>query len=50
MMHKKALFLEAGALEFWLCDNEGVMAFYAASGVLENSRLMPGFPKSILLD
>ena len=52
MMHKKDLFLAAGAKEFWLCDDSGKLSFYEANGVIENSRLvqeMP-IPCNILLD
>jgi Uma2 family endonuclease len=50
MKHKKALFLAAGAVEFWLCDDDGAMVFHDAHGMLERSRLMPAFPLRIVLD
>jgi Uma2 family endonuclease len=50
MMHKKDLFLAAGALEFWLCDEKGRLTFYDADGVIGHSRLVPGFPSVITLD
>ena len=43
-MHKGQLYLQAGAVEFWLCDAQGAMRFFDADGELERSRLCPGFP------
>ena len=43
-MHKGDLYLQAGAQEFWLCDELGNLRFFAGSGPLERSRLCPGFP------
>ncbi len=47
LLHKKDLYLAAGAVEFWLCDAEGNLEFYNDIDVLEYSRLMPAFPRRI---
>ncbi len=43
-MHKGDLYLQAGAKEFWLCDEQGQMRFFDATGPLERSALCPEFP------
>ena len=43
-MHKGQLYFQAGAEEFWLCDERGQMQFFDAMGPLERSRLCPDFP------
>jgi len=50
MMHKKDLFLAAGAVEFWLCDDKGRLVFYDASGDIRHSRLVPRMVCVIQLD
>lgn len=47
LLEKRDLYLAAGAIEFWLCDQEGRMRFYTAGGELESSAFMPGFPRII---
>ena len=47
MMNKKNLYLERGAIEFWLCDENGNMSFYSQKGQLENSEFVPEFPKQV---
>ncbi|MGC9528396.1 MAG: Uma2 family endonuclease [Limnospira sp.] len=47
MLFKKNLYLEAGAIEFWCCSEEGQMRFYHESGELERSLLVPDFPNQI---
>lgn len=49
MGHKKALYFEQGATEFWLCDQAGRMSFYTPSGQLGSSRLVDRFPQEISL-
>ena len=44
---KKHLFMEAGAQEFWVCDEEGQLKFYNSTGELASSLLVPEFPKTI---
>jgi len=34
-------------LECWICDENGIMRFYNLTGSLEQSRLVPEFPKQI---
>ena len=46
-MHKGALYLQAGAEEFWLGNELGDVRFFDASGPLERSRLCPDFPAKI---
>ena len=48
-MHKGDLYLQAGAQEFWLCDELGNMRFFDASGPLERSLLCPEFPVKVIL-
>ncbi|NEO28070.1 MAG: Uma2 family endonuclease, partial [Kamptonema sp. SIO4C4] len=44
---KKGLYLAAQAQEVWLCDEQGQMTFYNATGQLDQSRLVPAFPTQI---
>ncbi len=46
---KISLYFEAGALEVWICDNEGRMRFLDAAGILGASRVLPAFPLTIEL-
>ena len=48
-MHKGQLYLQAGANEFWLCDQLGVMRFFNVAGPLERSQLCPEFPLRVEL-
>jgi Uma2 family endonuclease len=45
---KKRLYFEEAAQEVWICDLEGQMKFFSATGELEGSKLCPKFPKRIL--
>ena len=45
--HKGQLYLVAGAVEFWVCDERGNLRFVDANGQLERSRLCPEFPAKI---
>ena len=47
MDFKKKLYLESQCLEVWLCSEEGHIKFYNQQGELEQSLLVPGFPKQI---
>nr|CAA6828566.1 MAG: Unknown protein [uncultured Thiotrichaceae bacterium] len=49
MNHKKALYFEKGAEEFWVCDQLGKMSFYDRNGELGTSQLVGGFPSNIEL-
>ncbi len=48
-MHKGDLYLQAGAQEFWLCDELGNVRFFDAAGPLEHSRLCPSFPVKVVI-
>jgi Uma2 family endonuclease len=41
MMEKKDLYFSKGTREFWLCDEDGNMAFYACRGQIDTSELFP---------
>ncbi len=47
MEEKRFLYFEAGALECWLCAEDGKMSFYGPAGVLSESRFCPGFPARV---
>jgi len=47
MRRKRALYFERGALEFWICKEDGSIEFYGPAGRIEQSDLAPGFPASI---
>jgi len=44
---KRKLYFKAGALEFWLCLENGEMRFFNAQGELPKSELCPKFPTSL---
>jgi len=44
---KKSLYFERGAIEIWTCDAKGKMQFYAQTGEMSSSALVPDFPKTI---
>jgi Uma2 family endonuclease len=46
-MHKGQLYLQAGAEEFWLCNEHGEMRFFDVTGPLEHSRRCPEFPQRV---
>ena len=48
-MHKGQLYLQAGAEEFWLCNELGDLRFFDANGPLERSRICPEFPARVEL-
>ncbi|MEH2212053.1 Uma2 family endonuclease [Nostoc sp.] len=47
MEFKRNLYLEAEAVEVWLCNEQGKMTFYNEQVELEQSLLFPNFPKQI---
>ena len=49
MEHKKALYFDKGAEEFWLCDQDGVISFYDKNGQLAHSKLALDFPLKIVI-
>ena len=44
---KRGLYLEAGAEEVWICDEDGCLAFYDEDGELEASPRAPSVPDGI---
>ncbi len=47
MRGKKFLYLEQGANEVWISDEQGITKFFDSQGELEQSKLVPGFPQQI---
>lgn len=47
MDEKRALYFEAGALEVWICAEDGGMTFYGPVGGLPCSALCPEFPARV---
>ena len=47
LQFKKDVYLEAQALEVWLCNEQGKIKFYNQQGELNYSLLVPDFPKEI---
>ncbi|KKI98964.1 Uma2 family endonuclease [Prochlorothrix hollandica] len=47
MLGKRQLYLAAGALEVWVCDDQARVTFYDRSGALTRSGLVPDFPHQI---
>ena len=44
---KKSLYFEAGAKEFWTCNDRGMLNFFNPEGRLNTSILVPNFPFKI---
>ena len=50
MTGKRALYFEAGALEYWQCAEDGRMTFHDPDGVLpDGSKFCPGFPAQVVV-
>jgi Uma2 family endonuclease len=49
MDEKRRLYLDAGAEEVWICDEEGRIAFYDEAGQRSSSNRAPSFPSQIEL-
>lgn len=47
MENKRSLYLSAGAIEYWTCDEDGKLSFFSANGQLAKSNLCPSFPISL---
>ncbi len=47
MNFKRNLYFEAGATEVWFCDRGGNLSFYCPAQKLEQSPLVPNFPRLI---
>lgn len=44
---KIQLYISAGAIEFWVCTEDGDMMFFDANGQLKKSELIPAFPNKV---
>ena len=49
MAEKRQLYFEAGAIEVWMCNENGDMSFFNAQQPLIRSVLVPEFPEKIEL-
>jgi Uma2 family endonuclease len=49
MAEKRQLYFEAGAIEVWMCNENGDMSFFNAQQPLIRSVLVPNFPEKIEL-
>ena len=49
MAEKRQLYFEAGAIEVWMCNENGDMSFFNAKQPLTRSALVPEFPEKIEL-
>jgi Uma2 family endonuclease len=47
MDFKKRLYFEAGAMEVWICNEQGQITFYNKQNELAQSLLVPNFPNQI---
>ena len=47
MAEKRALYFAAGALEGWICAEDGAMSFHGPAGELPASEFCPGFPSRV---
>jgi Uma2 family endonuclease len=47
MEEKRLLYILAGAIEFWICNEDGSMMFFDANGQLKKSNLIPAFPSKV---
>ncbi|MBB1078025.1 Uma2 family endonuclease [Rhodoferax sp. 4810] len=49
MREKTALYFAAGALEVWLCNDDGVLQYFNPHGQLTQSHLIPTFPQRVII-
>jgi Uma2 family endonuclease len=47
MEAKRRLYFAKGALEVWLCSEQGQMTFFAPRGQIPTSALCPAYPASV---
>ena len=47
MQERRDLYFEEGASEVWLCDENGALTFFDASGEINKSTLAPSSPKVV---
>ena len=50
MRNKIRLYLNTGAEEVWICDEDGKVQFYDKKGEMNSSRLVSGFPKQVQVE
>ena len=50
MQKKGRLYLQAGALEYWICDEAQKLHFFSQIEELTKSDIIPSFPSSITLE
>lgn len=50
MREKRQLYFEQGAIEVWICSEQGEMTFYTPSSELAQSILIPEFQQKFALD
>jgi len=50
MQEKRNLYFAKGAKEYWLCDEDGNVAFYNAAGKIKTSVYFPDMPAKITVD
>ena len=50
MQKKGRLYLQAGALEYWICDEAQKLHFFSQTDELTQSDIIPCFPSSITLE
>ncbi len=48
ILEKKSLYFQSGAVEVWVSDLSGNILFYDLKGPVEQSRLYPQFPKTVI--
>jgi Uma2 family endonuclease len=47
ILEKRALYFAAGAIEVWVCDEDGRVTFHGTAGALKRSALCPKFPRRV---
>jgi antitoxin component YwqK of YwqJK toxin-antitoxin module len=47
MKEKRELYFENGAIEVWICNENGDISFYNSEGKLEQSVLFSKFPQKV---
>ena len=50
LMERGRLFFEKSAEEFWLCHLNGEMTFFDLAGIIPQSKICAGFPKTVVID
>lgn len=47
MAEKRTLYFAAGAVECWICSEDGTMSFHSPTELLSTSKIRPGFPNRV---